>query len=239
MNIALSLASNLEVPPSTRLYRGTLKARHLAVVGESQGKLKLGALADSSAAHFLADHRGQGLSIEAIVEGLATRAVADGLPLMRISVSLSDYHPELIGRSYAWIKGKGIEITDRAYTPKRSDAYMGSPLKVIDEGVEGLRRRLEGPDAVLDFAITRELRDEGATDYIGMALNFSDSTRHFVSWATDRPGGFSTDEATFFDLLLPLMCMRLELAHARRILEQLLNTYLGSDATRRIMSGDI
>lgn len=211
----------------------------MAVVGESQGKLKLGALADSAAAHFLADHRGQSLSIDAIVEGLGLRAVADGLPLMRISVSLSDYHPEVIGRAYAWTRGQGIEITDRAYTPKRSEVYLGSPIRVIHDGADGLRRKLEGPDAVLDFAITRELKEQGATDYVGMALSFSDGTRHFVSWVTDRAGGFSTDELTFFDLLLPLMCMRLELAHARRITEQLLNTYLGSDATRRIMSGDI
>lgn len=208
-------------------------------MGESQGKLKLGALGDSGAAHFLADHRGEGLTIEAIVEGLATRAVADGISLMRIAVSLSDYHPEVIGRSYAWVKDKGIEVTDRAYTPKRSETYAGSPIKVIDDGADGLRRRLEGDDAVLDFAITRELRAQGATDYVAMALGFSDGTRHFVAWATDRPGGFSTEELTFFDHLLPLMCMRLELAHARRILEQLLNTYLGGDATRRIMSGDI
>ena len=208
-------------------------------MGESQGKLKLGALADSAAAHFLADHRGEGLSIETIVEGLGERALADGIPLMRVSVSLSDYHPEVIGRSYAWNRGRGIEVTDRAYTPKRSETYLGSPIKIIHDGADGLRRRLEGPEATLDFAVTRELREEGATDYVGMALNFSDTTRHFVSWTTDRPGGFTTEEVTFFDLILPLMCMRLELAHARRITEQLLVTYLGNDATRRIISGEI
>ena len=216
-----------------------LKVRHLAVVGESQGKLKLGALADSAAAHFLADHRGECLSIEEIVEGLATRAIGDGVPLMRISISLSDYHPEVIGRSYAWIRGQGIEITDRAYTPKRSDVYMDSPIRVIHDGADGLRRRLEEPDVVPDFAITRELKQQGATDYVGMALKFSDGSRHFASWVTDRSGGFTTEELTFFDLLLPLACMRLELAHARRVTEQLLNTYLGADATRRIMSGNI
>lgn len=211
----------------------------MAAADESQGKLRLGALGDSAAAHFLADHRGEGLSIEAIVEGLATRMVEDGVPLMRVSVNLSDYHPEVIGRSYAWIKGQGIEITDRAFTPKRSETYNESPIKIIHDGAGGLRRKLEGPDAVLDFAVTRELREQGATDYVGMALDFSDTTRHFVSWTTDRSGGFSTDEITFFDHVLPLMCMRLELAHARRITEQLLTTYLGNDATRRIMSGGI
>ena len=211
----------------------------MAVAFESQGKLKLGALADSAAAHFLADHHGKSLPIEEIVEGLATRAIADGLPLMRVSVSLSDYRPEVIGRAYAWMRDQGIEITDRAYTPKRNDVYWRSPIRVIDEGADAVRRKLEGPDAELDFAITRELKEQGATDYVGMALVFSDGSRHFVSWTTDRAGGFSTDELTFFDLLLPLMCMRLELAHARRITEQLLTTYLGADATRRIISGDI
>lgn len=211
----------------------------MAAADESQGKLKLGALADSRAAHFLADHRGQGLTIEEIVEGLATRAIEDGIPLMRVSISLSDYHPELIGRAYAWIKGQGVEVTDRAYAPKRSDTYMASPIKLIHDGIDGLRRRLEGDDPQLDFTVTRELRDLGATDYVGMALAFSDNSRHFASWTTDKPGGFSTEEITYFDLLLPLMCMRLELAHARRITEQLLRTYLGNDATRRIISGDI
>jgi adenylate cyclase len=211
----------------------------LATEGESQGKLKLGALADSAAAHFLADHHGQSLTIEAIVEGLATRVITDGLPLMRVSVNLSDYRPEVVGRAYSWVRDKGIEITDRAYTPKRAETYWASPIRIIAEGADGLRRRLEGPDAQLDFAITRELQAQGATDYVGMALNFSDASRNFVSWATDKHGGFSTDELTFFDLILPLMNMRLELAHARRITEQLLTTYLGTDATRRIMSGEI
>jgi adenylate cyclase len=211
----------------------------LAIVGESQGKLKLGALADSAAAHFLADHRGEGLAIEAIVQGLGQRIVDDGIPLMRVSISLSDYRPEVIGRAYAWSRGQGMEITDRAYTPKRSGTYMESPIRVIHDGADGLRRRLEGADAVLDFAVTRELKEQGATDYVGMSLNFSDGSRQFVSWATDRAGGFTTEELTFFDLILPLLCMRLELAHARRITEQLLNTYLGADATRRIMSGEI
>ena len=211
----------------------------MAAVGESQGKLKLGALGGSAAAHFLADHRGEGLTIEAIVDGFASRAVNDGIPLLRVSISLSDYRPDVIGRSYAWMRDQGIEIVDRAYTPKRSETYFESPIKVIHDGADALRRKLEGLDAQLDFAVTRELAERGATDYVGMALNFSDGSRQFISWATDRPGGFSTDEVTFFDLLLPLICMRLELAHARRITEQLLTTYLGNDATRRIMSGDI
>jgi hypothetical protein len=107
-------------------------------------------LADSAAAHFLADHRGEGLTIEAIVEGLGTRVISDGLPLHRVAINLSDYRPEVIGRAYAWTRDKGIEITDRAYTPKRNETYWESPIRIIAEGAEGLRRRLEEPGAVLE-----------------------------------------------------------------------------------------
>ena len=210
----------------------------MALVDESQGKLQFGALAASSAARWLADYRGQALGVEDIVKSVAERVRADGIPVMRLGVNLSEYHPEVIGRSYAWEQGQGFEITDRAYTPKRTDVYLDSPIRIIHDGAEGLRRRLDGPDAVLDFPIVRELRERGATDYVGVALEFSDGTRHYASWATDRKGGFTADELNLFDALLPLLCVRLEVAHGQRVKEQLLTTYLGIEATRRILSGD-
>jgi adenylate cyclase len=210
----------------------------LALVDESQGKLQFGALAASSAARWLADYRGQALGVEDIVKSVAEHVRADGIPIMRLGVNLSEYHPEVIGRSYAWEQGQGFEITDRAYTPKRTDVYLDSPIRIIHDGAEGLRRRLDGPDAVLDFPIVRELQMRGATDYVGVALEFSDGTRHFASWATDRKGGFTADELNLFDALLPLLCVRLEVAHGHRVKEQLLTTYLGIEATRRILSGD-
>src|SRR6185295_10391406 len=103
-----------------------------------------------------------------------------------------------------WEQNAGLEITDRQYTPKRSDMYLDSPIRVIQEGgADGLRRRLDGPSAQLDFPIVRELKERGATDYVGVALEFSDGTRHFASWTTDRAGGFNQNELNLLDALLP------------------------------------
>ena len=95
-----------------------------------------------------------------------------------------------------------------------------------------------GPRRSARLPIVRELKARGATDYAGAALEFSDATRHFASWATDRPGGFTTGELDMLNALLPLLSVRLEVAHSRRITQQLLTTYLGNEATRRIMSGE-
>lgn len=197
------------------------------------------ALAASSAARWLADYRGPPLVIEDIVKNVFDRVRDDGIPIMRFGVNVSDYRPQVIGRSYIWEQEAGLEIVDRDYTPKRSDLYLDSPIRVIIEGgAEGLRRRLDGPNAQLDFPIVNDLKERGATDYIGVAIEFSDRSRHFASWATDRPGGFQPHELNLLDALLPLLSVRLEVAHSRTATRQLLTTYLGVEATRRIISGE-
>lgn len=200
---------------------------------------RLAAVSDSKLAQWLSDHGGRRVSLEEIVQHLGELAIEDSLDIFRVGFSLSDYHPEVIGRSFNWTAGRGVEVQNRQYTPKRSDTYMRSPIKIIHEGADGLRRRLEGPNAQIDFPILEELRSTGATDYAGMALRFSDGTRHFISWATSRPGGFFDDELRHLDDVTPLICLRLELEHSRRVTEQILATYLGDDAARRVISGDV
>lgn len=212
----------------------------MALAYESQEKLAvIDALSASSAARWLADYRGQPLVIEDIVKNVYDRVREDGVELMRFGVNLSDYHPQVIGRSYVFETEMGLEITNREYTPKRTDMYLDSPIRVIQEGrADALRRRLDGPTAQLDFPIVRELKDRGATDYVGVAIDFSDGSRHFASWTSNRAGGFTQHELNLLDALLPLLSVRLEVAHSRRVTQQLLTTYLGVEATRRILSGE-
>ena len=99
----------------------------------------------------LADYRGQPLVIEDIVKGAYERVRTDGIPLMRLGVNLSENHPEVIGRAYIWEQDLGLEITNRAYTPKRADVYLDSPIRIVQEGADGLRRRLDGPTRCSTF----------------------------------------------------------------------------------------
>jgi adenylate cyclase len=200
---------------------------------------RLAAISDSKLAEWLGDHGGRRYGLEEVTQHLGELAVADGIPVYRVGISLSDYHPEVIGRSYNWFADRGVEVQDRQYTPRRSDLYMRSPIRIIHEGADGLRRRLDTENATLEFPILAELRNEGVTDYAGMALKFTDGTRHFISWATTQAGGFTEEELRRLDDITPLVCLRLELEHSRRVTEQILVTYLGDDAARKVIAGDV
>jgi adenylate cyclase len=223
-------------PLITPAFPGAAFTQQRRVLPPKPGRLA--AVSESKMAEWLSDHGGHRYSIEEVAQHLGELAREDGIDLYRVGFSLSDYHPEVIGRTYNWYKDRGVEVQDRQYTPKRSDLYMRSPIKIIHEGADGLRRKLEG-DRPLDFPILDDLRAAGATDYAGMALKFSDGTRHFISWATSQPGGFTPEELRHLDDLTPLICLRLELEHARRVTQQILTTYLGDDAARKVISGDV
>ncbi|NWH09151.1 MAG: adenylate/guanylate cyclase domain-containing protein [Alphaproteobacteria bacterium] len=184
-------------------------------------------------------HEGSRTDILSYLEDMGVRFNAIGIPLVRVSLSLDDFHPEVVGRSYAWHRTQGREEIDRRYTPRRAESYWDSPVRVIHEGAAAVRRRLEDPQVPLDFGVTRELKATGVTDYAGLVLRFSDGSRQFISFATDRAGGFSDEDLTAFDTLLPFISARIEIEHARRSTEQLLNTYLGRDAARQVIAGTI
>ncbi len=185
------------------------------------------------------DHGGVRVGPLQLIGELGARLDAAGLGVARISVSLSDFHPEVVGRQYNWQRGQGPDQIDRRYTPRRSDAYLTSPVKVIHDGAEALRRRLAGPTARLDMPLMAELAEAGLTDFVAFPLKFTDGTRQYVSFSTDRPDGFAGADLAFLEALLPQLCLRIEIEHARLVADQMLRVYLGSYAAPRVIAGDI
>lgn len=193
----------------------------------------------SAVQRWLVHHEGKRTHLPDFLEALAARLSALGVPVFRVSLSLGDFHPEVVGRSYAWSRISGREEIDRRYTPKASDVYLLSPVRLVHEGADAVRQRLDDPLSEPEFQVMRELKAQGATDYVGMALPFSDGARHFISFATDAPGGFTTAHLSIIDALIPSMGLRIEIEHARRGSEQLLLNYLGQEAARRVLAGAI
>jgi adenylate cyclase len=188
---------------------------------------------------WAANHGGHRVPLLELITQLGEHLVSAGLPMWRVTCTLSDYHPEVVGRQYNWVRGRGPEQVDRRYTPRIADAYVSSPIRVIREGAAALRRRLNGPMAQRDFPVLEELASEGATDYAAMALTFSDGTRHFIAFASDALIGFRDDELAFLESILPELSLRIELEHARQIADQLVQVYLGSYAAPRVLSGEV
>jgi adenylate cyclase len=132
-----------------------------------------------------------------------------------------------------------VTTSERAHGIEASPAYLNSPVRHIREGGGALRRRLEGPDAVVDFPVLEELKALGANDYLILPLRRDGARSSFISLATDRPGGFSAGHLAAIEGLAPVIALISELFSARRMTDDLLTVYLGHDAARRVLEGAI
>lgn len=195
--------------------------------------------AKSPIAAWLADHNGGRVTANELFQGFCDRLAEDGIPLYRVSLNVRDSHPQIAGRAIFWVREQGIEQIAYDYARRDSPEYLDSPIKVIHDGAGGLRRRLMGPKANLDFPVLQELRDGGSADFVAMPIVFSDGTRHYISLTTDRYDGFTEAELTRLYDLLPLFSLRIELEHARHTSRTLMQTYLGQQAARRVIGGEI
>jgi adenylate cyclase len=200
----------------------------------------LAAFDDDATATWLIRHEGRPLGLSEIVAGFAERLVREGLPLWRATCGVLTIHPEVLARGIYWRRGVGAREEARPHGVQQTASYLDNPVVLIHQGAGALRRRLEGPDATLDFPLMAELKAEGGTDYVIMPLATSQGGQpNWISFASDKAGGFSSADLARIDFLLPLLALRVELECADYDKRSLLETYLGMNAADRVLTGTI
>jgi len=138
------------------------------------------------------------------------------------------------------VKPPGRSVVKVTQCRERSlNSSCSSPVATIHAGVQCLRRRLDRPEWPRDFDVLNEYAAAGATDYVLLQLEFSDRSRHCVTFTTDRPGGFTTAELSLVSDLLPYMSAFTEIQNVGYLATTLLDTYIGHHAGERIMQGTI
>ena len=174
----------------------------------------------------------------AVVSELGKRLCAEGFPIFRLFISLRTLHPQVLAIGLAWRRGQQeASEVPRAHDILDSPQYLNSPIRLIFEGAPMVRRRIGAGSGALDFPILADLKEEGVTDYLALPLPFSGGRMNVVSLATDRPGGFLPADIDRFEELVPLLSLVIETKEKSRIATTLLETYLGRDAGRRVLSG--
>src|SRR3546814_11282822 len=68
---------------------------------------------------------------------------------------------------------RGVSVIVRGHDVRQSPEYLNSPVHVIHQGAAAVRRRLDIPDAPLDFGVLEDLKAIGATDYIALPMRFT------------------------------------------------------------------
>ncbi len=191
-------------------------------------------------AAWLADHGGKRADPGVLVGGLCERLLAVGVALWRVSYGHPTQHPQLCGSQVVWRRDSADVLFQEYPRGHGGDClYLDGPARLLQPGADRLRRGLDGPFPKIDFDLVRNLASEGATEYTAMALPFSSGRTGFVSWTSDRPGGFGANELALLDRLLPLIALRLELEASYNLSSNLMETYLGRDAAHRVLAGQI
>src|SRR5262249_52134576 len=118
-----------------------------------------------------------------------------------------------------------------------SDEYLRSPIRATIEDGTPFRRRLV--DDTPEYPLLSKIRKAGATDYFALALNRTFRRFPVVAWATDKQCGFSEPDIAKLEEINPALAAIVEAREIRRITEDLLDTYLGPQAGRRVLAGQI
>jgi adenylate cyclase len=188
------------------------------------------------------------MSMAELLDGFCGRLVATGFPLARAYLSTATLHPQLWATGSTWLRGSLLEPTEIGYGFERESSWVNSPFRhMLDSGLQRLHRRLAGDGALLDFPVLAEFRDDGLTDWLAVFHLFGWKLAHqevdqlgvIISFATDRPEGWTAEElATIEDLSRPL-ALAAKASGSFATVRSLLATYLGDDAAERVVAGQV
>jgi adenylate cyclase len=183
-----------------------------------------------------------------MLTGYCDRLVTAGIPLATAIIIVDTLHPIHEGRAVRWNRGKEeTTITeygrtnegDAAASWRRSTFY-----RLVETGAKSLRRRINDESAA-EFTHLAEAREKGITDYLALVNRFAaegvigDMDCVYSSWSSDGPQGFSDRDIGVLEGLAPFLAIAIKCASLGRIASTLVETYLGRDAGKLVLSGRI
>jgi adenylate cyclase len=175
---------------------------------------------------------------DALFAEFCERTAAAGMPLDRATLHLRALHPQYRGVARIWRPGQPLDVRFMDHGIEKTATYIESPVRAVAEAGERLDWRLDG-NAPLPFPLLDELREEGFTHYVIAPFVYAEGLVNAISWATARPGGFAEDELHFLDDTLPPLSVIVEQKAMRRFVSHMLTTYIGAEAGRLILDGQV
>ena len=179
-------------------------------------------------------------SFAGMIDEFSWRLVAAGIPLLRVNMRGGTLHPQFLGAAYVWWR-TSARTQEIMITHEVADLIPAAqnPIVRVQSG-EILRRRLEGPEARLDFPILHDLKARGATDYFALPFGGAFGPRAYMAaYVTDRPGGFAEREIADLTAVSARLSVVADMNSQRQIAENVLKAYLGPQTGRKVLAGQI
>ena len=194
-----------------------------------------------------------GIPPDELVDGLCCKLNTVGVKIKRMHLGYKALHPEYGAMGFEWHNGQGVtsrERYQRSVAPH--ERWAVSPFYyLLSEGVGEYRQRLSTATKPHQFPVLDEFADDGATDYLAVALSFKSDALVVgadpnnppegltASWTSDAPGGWSEDDLAVLRGLIPSFALALKSIANEHMAHDVLATYLGRDAGERVLSGAI
>lgn len=172
-----------------------------------------------------------------LVEKTGEQLVAAGIPLYRLSYFRRALHPEYMGTGFFWRRGKPVEVARARHTMLNDADFLDNPLPKVYAEKKSIRVRLD--EAEPSYPVLKQLKEEGATDYVVMPVIFGDGHVDALSVTSDGPEGFSKEHLDRMYALHFLFSRIVETHSLRETAINLLDTYVGHDAGEQILQGRI
>jgi len=183
------------------------------------------------------------------LDGFCDHCRAAGIALSRATLVVDTLHPIHEGRAFRWRADSAEQPTVVEYGPSNvgesaANWQSSTFYHLVQTGDSELRRRIGAGDAG-DFAVLRELKAEGQTDYVAFVHRFGitsiigEMDCVYSSWVTASPDGFRETDLVALRRLVPLLALGVKCISLTHIARTLVEVYLGHDAGERVLSGRI
>lgn len=210
-------------------------------------------------ADWLLDQTLQNVPLTETLKNMAHRLIDGGVPISRLVLGRSTFHPLIAVTDHRW-DATTDEIDTFSLT---RDAFFKLDLSASPFGtfrsneqspqdglqITEIRGDLKDPEKASEFEIFGTLAAAGHTDYAAWTVPFSAEWSDFaqktglvpgasVAFCTTRRAGFTEAEiAGLKQLVRPaVLCVRL--ASDTALTQALLETYLGRNTGRRVLTGE-
>ena len=183
-----------------------------------------------------------GGNLEDLVRGFCERIAATGLPIARVHLTFAMLHPLYDALGFTWRRSSGLTVEGYRREPgEQPERFLQSPyFYLLSNNLEHMRRRLD-VDGPAEFPVFEDFRKEKFTDYIAFVQTFGDDSAQGMmgSWSTDSLSGFSEEMIAALLRMQKHLAVAAKMAVLGRLANNMLTTYLGGDAGKRVLNGQI
>ncbi len=166
------------------------------------------------------------------------RLRAAGLPLDRLTLHLRTLHPEFLGRTVAWSPDTPVEIADREHGVEQSAMFARSPIRQVMDTEAWISVRAGDP-GFAEMMLLDVFRDRALAEIVIAPLLYGASPTSAVAFGTRRRAGFSDADRQVLAAVVPALRGACELRFLRHAEATLLDTYVGTATSRRILAGHV